>query len=1033
MAGWPQRLRDLRGGTVPTLPVPNFYYSTNKSSGNDAAAKGEARDWTTAVGNFQPRVGSPTGSPLRPLFKLTKEGKSPSSPLNKKPPVPLSPRQSRLRDLMAEAVEIAQTLVDADMNPELVELLTSLNRAMGMRAKEVTVEAHQPHASIQEIKRLGTSPFLFLQLCHVGAHVELLLGLAFDFAGSQSINQLQTRAGTFCPFLVGADSCHLYLCNEQSLYDISTSAVLPVVGILGHAARGWEACHVLYPANDPRFDVRTDSLRARVYYCHPLQSGSRLIGVMRFMRFDGDAVMFSLPELHMIDALAEIVAFNLHRLLQSETGGQNFSNSESDIHASKAESLLSLAKHLANAALDEKKLVAAVMQQARDLTNSDRCSLFVVQDDELEAHFEEGQTVRMQMDTGIAGYVARTGEKVEIEDAYKDSRFNKTIDLKTGYRTTSLVCLPVMYENTVVAVAQLVNKLDEQRKAIPFSKSDIELFEPFAEFVGICLRNCRLHCKLLAQERQGVLYRKVLEEITSGQSLEDGNDVCNVITAGIQGLLNCQACALYAVDFEGHEMRLESITALTDEGTVQTNAVTPLEEFVAIAQDVRWSRVELLIPNAAQHDALQHLSDVLGSLLTIPIISKDKVIGVTQVMKQDSFSAHDLEVVTSLSMFAGIALSNRHLLQFVVRANNQATDLIRMHSIQGQLPPRKSSISLVPLDSSLIMRAMFISLSPDTKALATTLQFNIFEYINAPADSDKSLELIPILVHFFEELGLIDHFRIQRHVLYRFLLRARSLYRPVPYHNFFHAVDVTHIMFYLIKFLDDVVHFDPVQKLALMVAATVHDVDHMGLNNSYHLKCDTPMGILYSSVGIDSVLEIHHCNVAFDILSQPEHNVFESLSEADNKAAHRLLVEIILATDMAHHGQLLGDFVQTCKSRKRPEEVDRVLLLKMLIKSADLSNVIRPFFLSQQWAACVTEEFYAQGDQERKHGKEVSAMFDRSKNANLAASQIGFINAVGKRHFTAIRDFCPDKLGWVMENLQVNEESWEKVKAASTA
>ena len=89
-------------------------------------------------------------------------------------------------------------------------------------------------------------------------------------------------------------------------------------------------------------------------------------------------------------------------------------------------------------------------------------------------------------------------------------------------------------------------------------------------------------------------------------------------------------------------------------------------------------------------------------------------------------------------------------------------------------------------------------------------------------------------------------------------------------------------VYYIIKHLDPVMKFDIVEKLALMTASIVHDVDHMGLNNSFHLKCDTPMGILSSSAGIESVLEIHHCKLAIEILSIPDHNVFHVLSEEES-------------------------------------------------------------------------------------------------------------------------------------------------------
>ena len=59
--------------------------------------------------------------------------------------------------------------------------------------------------------------------------------------------------------------------------------------------------------------------------------------------------------------------------------------------------------------------------------------------------------------------------------------------------------------------------------------------------------------------------------------------------------------------------------------------------------------------------------------------------------------------------------------------------------------------------------------------------------------------------------------------------------------------------------------FDTLDKFVLLVTAVLHDVDHMGLNNSFHLKAETPMGILVNCTGSLSVLEIHHCNIAMQV------------------------------------------------------------------------------------------------------------------------------------------------------------------------
>lgn len=74
---------------------------------------------------------------------------------------------------------------------------------------------------------------------------------------------------------------------------------------------------------------------------------------------------------------------------------------------------------------------------------------------------EHQDEVRVAWGTGIAGYVAESGDPVNIPDAYQDERFNNEIDILTGYRTKALLCMPIKDgSGDVIGVAQVINKLD---------------------------------------------------------------------------------------------------------------------------------------------------------------------------------------------------------------------------------------------------------------------------------------------------------------------------------------------------------------------------------------------------------------------------------------------------------------------------------------------------------------------------------------------------------------------------------------------
>lgn len=128
--------------------------------------------------------------------------------------------------------------------------------------------------------------------------------------------------------------------------------------------------------------------------------------------------------------------------------------------------------------------------KAGQLLDAERASLFLVdrQRDSLimrvaEDLPEDGE-VRIPIGSGIAGAVAASGEAVRVDDAYADPRFSPEVDRLSGFRTRSILCLPVKSrEGEVFAVAQLLNRRDGQ----PFEDADADRFAEFLDSLGVIL------------------------------------------------------------------------------------------------------------------------------------------------------------------------------------------------------------------------------------------------------------------------------------------------------------------------------------------------------------------------------------------------------------------------------------------------------------------------------------------------------------------------------------------------------------------
>ena len=151
-------------------------------------------------------------------------------------------------------------------------------------------------------------------------------------------------------------------------------------------------------------------------------------------------------------------------------------------------------------------LLKTIADETTCALNAERCSVFLVDKETKELwskvatgiDFEE---IRFPMNKGFAGHVAMTGETVNIKDAYSDSRFNKEIDMQTGYHTRNILCMPIRnmhYE--IIGVLQVLNKLGGY-----FSEYDEKLLVTIGMNAGIAIENSRLFEKqqqMLEQQKQ---------------------------------------------------------------------------------------------------------------------------------------------------------------------------------------------------------------------------------------------------------------------------------------------------------------------------------------------------------------------------------------------------------------------------------------------------------------------------------------------------------------------------------------------------
>ncbi|XP_071150594.1 probable 3',5'-cyclic phosphodiesterase pde-5 isoform X23 [Mytilus edulis] len=177
--------------------------------------------------------------------------------------------------------------------------------------------------------------------------------------------------------------------------------------------------------------------------------------------------------------------------------------------------LLAVTKSIFQDIVSMDTVIMKIMNYAKKLVNADRASLFLLDTKTTELYariFDTGKEhvpqkeIRFPMDKGVAGHVASTGQVLNITDAYNDGRFNREVDMQTGYRTKSILCMPIYIRGSIIGVVQMVNK-----KEGTFTMADEESFETFAIYCGLALHHAKLYDKIRRSEQK---YKVALEVLS---------------------------------------------------------------------------------------------------------------------------------------------------------------------------------------------------------------------------------------------------------------------------------------------------------------------------------------------------------------------------------------------------------------------------------------------------------------------------------------------------------------------------------------
>ncbi|XP_017493741.1 PREDICTED: calcium/calmodulin-dependent 3',5'-cyclic nucleotide phosphodiesterase 1C-like, partial [Rhagoletis zephyria] len=260
--------------------------------------------------------------------------------------------------------------------------------------------------------------------------------------------------------------------------------------------------------------------------------------------------------------------------------------------------------------------------------------------------------------------------------------------------------------------------------------------------------------------------------------------------------------------------------------------------------------------------------------------------------------------------------------------------------------------------------------------------------------------------------GLVHKFKIPSSQLDGFLSAIEQGYMKYgnPYHNNLHAADVTQTVHYMLWVTGLAQWLTDLEVFATLIAAIIHDYQHTGTTNNFHINSNSDITLLYND---RSVLENFHISEAFKVMRKDEANIIQNLSREEYREFRTLIIEMVIATDMSTHFQQ----VKTLKTLLSHTEfsVDKQKGLSYILHSADISHPSKMFPLHQRWTLLLMEEFFRQGDMEQELGLAYSPLCDRNSTL-IPQSQIGFIDFI----VAPTMELCGDLIERVHEHINVS-------------
>ena len=386
------------------------------------------------------------------------------------------------------------------------------------------------------------------------------------------------------------------------------------------------------------------------------------------------------------------------------------------------------------------RLLPLIMKEVTRLMHAERSTFYIVDQERGElwsqiAQQAEITEIRLKIGVGIAGHVAKTGDVINIPDAYHDDRFDPTTDKKTGYHTRSILCMPIFepqdsdeQKPNIIGVLQVLNKIGGV-----FTGDDEDLLSSMASQIAIALINARLYASLEKKVSELDLLFSIERELNK---IIDKQELLQWLTAKIADTLKVEL-SMVAL-FDGSESGFN--TVLSNRGEVSGKIQQGLFALDEVQQALE--RNDLLVFNnfGEQDEKHARLTKLIGSevkhFACMPLQIDNKIIGAMLLFNKletnDYFRMDDQKLIRSLSSQISRSLETYRLREEKIKADRLASIGNMMstivHDLRTPINNIQGFVELMQDEEDEEMRAEFSEIVHEQIATLTNMTKDVLDF-----------------------------------------------------------------------------------------------------------------------------------------------------------------------------------------------------------------------------------------------------------------------------------------------------------------